>query len=324
KGLLREYWPVWFGEPLPARLSFAQREKVLFAFPEDAQEPSLVIKLARTVQEGARLEREHTLLASLHRSFPQLARAVPSPLLLGSLGRRPFLIETALVGRPWLALFRERHPHREAPLEQVLSWLWELQRATSRRAPLQRQYVAKLLAIAPFLREESPHLVLAIERLWQSFTEREGSCPMVWSHGDLQVTNIFLLPQGSIGIIDWEEGSFERFPHFDFFYLLWSVYSLYLGLSPADAWWDLFIEKVPWGRVRISRWIDHLGLLSGYIPFFSILFLLEWIAMEVQFQQRLFPWKRGKVIETGSVEAWRKLAEHVSSFQDLCQLLGGW
>lgn len=327
--LFQTHWEAWFGEPPPAGFSLAQREKLLFVFPQGEAHPRLFVKIARDEWGGAKLQRAWRTLSALHSQFPHIARSVPRPLLLTQWGARPALVATALDGIPWLSLFLHRDPRRAEPLSSALAWLRDFQVATCHREIPDPHYLEQMTQQWRHLplKTDAQRLIAIIHALWERAAASCETFPCVWYQGDLQVANLFLSTQ--LKVIDWEQSGFHRLPHFDLMYFLTSFHSLDVSCPVHQAWWELFVEKPPWVRRVLTNWALHLEVPTELLPVLLSLFLLEWVDVELDFFQR--DYRRGYLggddtpeQTLGSVQTLQRVAARVNSEGELLQLLGGW
>lgn len=327
--LFEIHWERWFSEPLTDELYLAQREKVLFVFRRGEINPRLIVKVARDEWDRAGLEREWRMLREIHARWPHLAETVPRPLLLTQWGARPALIETAVDGFPWLSRFIHRDSRRAKPLQSALRWLWDFQAATRHQALPDPQYPERIVQRWGHLAvvKESQRLIEAIYGLWDRTASRYNSLPYVWCHGDLQIANLLLGDR--LRVIDWEQSSFHRLPHFDLMYLLLSFHSLNTSQPIYQAWWELFVEKPNWVQHVFAEWMHRLTIHADVLPALLGLFLLEWATVELDFLKR--DYRRGYLGQSdppeealGSIQTIQQMATQVDSEAALLHLLGGW
>lgn len=200
----------------------ASRHVVALLLAGPDREPSLVAKLPRLPEDRQGVEREAALLAALHARRPGGFDSLPRPLGLETHRGWPVLIETALVGAPWdPPAVRGAH---EAACRAVSDWICELQQSAppARRdgawfarvldEPAQR--VSRVLALD---REEARGLAASRAALGALAELRLGAA---LEHGDLSHPNLLRLPDGRLGVLDWETAELDGLPSADLFFFL--------------------------------------------------------------------------------------------------------
>jgi hypothetical protein len=208
------------------------RHVVALVFAAGDPAPRVVAKLPRVPGDNDGVERE---AAALRRLTDLVGGPVPGvPAVLGTLrlDRRTLLVETVVAGAE-LTPARVQADRDAAvaagrafvdalpvvrPAGQNVGWY-----DAAVTAPL-----ARLAERVP-LDGELPRLVerthAVLDRL------RSAALPAVFEHADLSHPNLFLVPDGGLGVIDWERATADGVPGHDLVFFL-----QYLAESQRSAW----------------------------------------------------------------------------------------
>ena len=96
---------------------------------------------------------------------------------------------------------------------------------------------------------------------------RGAALPAVFEHADLSHPNLFLLPAGGLGVIDWERATTEGVPGHDLVFFL-----QYVAESSRSAWTrpaqaaaldDAFAGEGAWAMTLLRDHLRHRGVEPG-------------------------------------------------------------
>jgi len=155
-----------------------------------------------------RLEQERRVLEGLP------SGAGPELLKFGPFGDGEALLTTALVGK--------RVPPTVDLGEDLGDFLASL--VVSPPVPLEAHPWVGLVRAQPGL-DLDPWFEVLGSKSW----------PIVVQHGDFAPWNMLRRPDGTLGVIDWEYGALESFPHLDLAYCLLQVLALIQRQAPEKA-----------------------------------------------------------------------------------------
>lgn len=175
--------------------------------------------LAKVPLNSAGDERVLREAAAMQLHAPAARRAgarVAAPALAARAA--PLLLQSAVAGTPASAALAAAPRRLPAVLDRLAGWLEGYARQTRVErvvdaAWLQRELLAPLEAVAPHL---PAAYVARIAGLGRSFVG--GAAPLCAAHGDLTMWNVLLGPDGSLGVIDWEDARAATFPLGDLLY----------------------------------------------------------------------------------------------------------
>jgi hypothetical protein len=145
---------------------------------------------------------------------------LPRPLLVQALDGRTLVLETVVAGRSAAAVLGES-PRRLLDVQaRIARWIEAWNGATAALDPLTSERLEEdLLAPARLL---APQLDRGAEYASWLTTLAAGvantTVPLVATHNDLTMSNIFVTETGGLGIVDWEAGRDRGLPLTDFFY----------------------------------------------------------------------------------------------------------
>jgi aminoglycoside phosphotransferase len=180
-----------------------------------------VVKVARLADDST-LAHEAAVLGALG---PTLGASGHCPLLIDAPGlpteiggvRWPVLVETGIDGAP-LDGAAVRRDRGEA-VRGVAAFLGALpvRRATDRATPIATRLSEALAQIRTIERVEGGEdlSVLAQRASPVLATLADAPLPRVFEHGDPAHPNLLILPDGSVGAVDWERGESDGLPLHD-------------------------------------------------------------------------------------------------------------
>jgi aminoglycoside phosphotransferase len=237
------------------------RHVITLVFGERGSRPVLVAKTPRLPQDADRLAHEAAMLEAADRATAGSAAAT-APVLLafdGSL-RWPLLLETALPGRPISPAAVRRDPG--GTIGRVADALATLAEATARMAPpgwydsLIEEPLSALAARGTAATAELVETTLAVlEPL------RGARLPLVLEHGDVSHPNLLLLPDGRIGLLDWERARDGGLPVGDLLCFLG-----YAARAQRQEREEAFSGARGWATDRLVEYADRLGLRRDQLP----------------------------------------------------------
>jgi aminoglycoside phosphotransferase len=221
--------------------------------------PALVIKAARLAAGRATLAQE---VAALRDLGPTLGASGQAPRLVAAdvEGSPPWLIETALQGRPLdpATVRRDRAGATDAVTAFVRA-LPARREAAGAPGRLALDALARLGAarVAPDLLERTRSLVPGLAE----------SIPAVFEHGDLAHPNLLLRADGSVAAVDWERAEPTGWPLHDLTVALGYIAAAAAGAtSPSDqaaAVRRALIGDDAWATPHVEAELDRLAIDRG-------------------------------------------------------------
>lgn len=259
----------------------ASSHVVFLVLADGRPDPVLVAKLPRLTDANASLEREVANLRLIQAARPGGFDSIPRVMAFEEFGRRPILIETALVGRPM-----DRGVVRRdlaGCCEAVTRWLTDI-RPLNQNGYLAGQSWFERLVEQPF-----NHFVYAfpllgeetwlLNRTWDLLTPlRDSDLPQVFEHGDVCHPNLLLLTRGQLGVIDWELAEPCGLPTYDLFFFL--TYAAFARRNASknqeyvSAFQAAFFGPSAWARPYVRAYAERLGVPSHAL---TPLFVLCWV-----------------------------------------------
>jgi aminoglycoside phosphotransferase len=238
------------------------RHVVALLIPGGAGEPRFVVKLPRLVGDGEGIAREARVLSALRERSLDAVGSIPEVVAWVD-GDRPLLIETALVGASMTRAVVRANPARY--IDGVVSWLVRLPRDDLDAADSFERLIGKPLALfaesfpkAARERELVARTLEIVEPLHAAAVTR------VFEHGDLSHPNLIWLPEGRVGVVDWELSEEEGFPLHDLsFFLAFATFALRRSRTVEEcvlAFDDAFFTQGGWVRARAIAYADGLEL----------------------------------------------------------------
>jgi aminoglycoside phosphotransferase len=236
------------------------RHVITLVFGERGHEPMLVAKTPRLAHDVDRLAHEAAMLEAADRTTAQSATAAPGLLAFDSSLRWPLLLETALPGRPISPAAVRRDPR--GTVGRVAGALGALAEATARMAPpgwygsLIEQPLSALAAGGTAATAALVETTLGVlEPL------RGARLPLVLEHGDVSHPNLLLLPDGRIGLLDWERARDGGLPVSDLLFFL--SYAARARRQERD---EAFSGARGWATDHLVEYADRLGLRRDQLP----------------------------------------------------------
>jgi aminoglycoside phosphotransferase len=220
----------------------------------------LVAKTPRVAYDGGRLAHEAAMLEAAERATAQGAAAAPVLLAFDGSSRWPLLLETALPGRPISPAAVRRDPRKT--IGRVADALGTLAETTARLAPpgwydsLIEQPLTALADGGPAAAAELAETTLAaLEPL------RGARLPLVLEHGDVSHPNLLLLPDGRVGLLDWERAREGGLPVGDLLFFL--GYAARARRQERD---EAFRGARGWATDHLVEYADRIGVRRDQLP----------------------------------------------------------
>jgi aminoglycoside phosphotransferase len=236
------------------------RHVITLVFGKRGRRPVLVAKTPRLPHDAARLAYEAAMLHAADRATAQSATAAPVLLAFDGSSRWPLLLETALPGRPISPAAVRRDPG--GTIGRVAGALGSLAEATARMAPpgwydsLIEEPLTALAAGGTAATAELAETTLAVlEPL------RGARLPLVLEHGDVSHPNLLLLPDGRIGLLDWERAREGGLPVGDLLFFLG-----YAARAQRQEREEAFSGTRGWAIDHLVTYADRLGLRRDQLP----------------------------------------------------------
>jgi aminoglycoside phosphotransferase len=240
------------------------RHVITLVFGERGRRPMLVAKTPRLADDADRLAHEAAMLEAADRATAQGAATAPVLLAFDSSPRWPLLLETALPGRPISPAALRRDPL--GTIGRVAGALGALAEATARMAPpgwygsLIEEPLTALAAGGTAATAELVRTTLGVlEPL------RGARLPLVLEHGDVSHPNLLLLPDGRIGLLDWERARDGGLPVSDLMFFL-----AYAARARRQERQDAFSGTRGWAIDHLVEYADRLGLRRDQLPLFML------------------------------------------------------
>lgn len=234
--------------------------------------PRVVVKVPRLPDDASGLQHEREALQALGALATGPTRMTAgTPPLLGH-GMRwgfPWLAEGALEGRSLGR--RDLLADRDGVVESVRRWTAGLP-ARDASADLDRLVFGQLAALEGVIEAGGGHASLArlVATTRAALAPLRAVCvPAVVEHRDLAPPNLLLLPDGTIGVVDWELAEPDGLPLADLaFFLGWAASASGRSSRPesiAAAVEAALIDDAGWARQVLVGEAIRLGLAGDVI-----------------------------------------------------------
>jgi hypothetical protein len=191
---------------------------VAHGFADGAAGPAIVAKVRGPAPPGP--VEEAAIIRRLGRAAVEAGVAIPDPLLVETGEHRALMLETALEGRVAAAILAETPALVPSVTRRVVEWLENWNVDTRSEEPLStnwsKQEIAEpARALAPLLSDGGRY----VEWLESRCRAVAGTAlPLVATHNDLTMVNVFVGRTGSLGVVDWESAREQGLPLVDFYY----------------------------------------------------------------------------------------------------------
>ena len=246
----------------------AHGKSIFIVFYND--DPFLLVKVSRRDSAKRFMRNEADVVKRLISVFPERwAGSIPVVLARGDYGGWLVLVEEFVKGR---LLSRDSSDRR---LAVGLRWLEIFYRTTARRvtvkgAVLERNFLGPLREYERCFGESSA-VDRAVDSLISEFKGRDLS--LTARHGDFWSGNI--INRKPPLVVDWDFGSFDELPFFDYFYYLGHDLWLERGGSFGDAFRVVLDHHADRTASDIKTKFTHLGYLPKDLPLLYTMFALE-------------------------------------------------
>lgn len=250
------------------------RHVVALIFPVGGPEARLVVKVPRQPGDNDSVRHEAAVLRELAAGRAGPAAGVPEVVALNDVGDHTVLVETAVTGAPLdprlvaadlagaVSAGTDFVDGLPCTQEADLNTDWY---ARTIGDPLEA--LAELVSQEPRIRElvELTHQMLEPLRAVQ--------LPAVVEHGDLSHPNLFLKPQGTLQVVDWERARIDGVPGHDLVF-----YLQYLSESSEHAFtrgnqvaaFEKAFGSGGWALAPLARHLDLRGVEAGLVPLLII------------------------------------------------------
>jgi aminoglycoside phosphotransferase len=266
----------------------ASRHVVVLVLGRRSQ-PALVVKIARLAEDTAGVDHEADVLHALQEAGPHRFETIPRVVLREQWRGHPVLVETALVGRPLAPAYVRRHP--EQAVAATLEWLDQLAAVPAAPDDADDRFdrlLARPLSMLGDVLPQGDERDAAARTLAQLEPLRRGRIASVAEHGDLSDPNLLLLPNGRVGVVDWELAELRGFPAHDLFVFLAYVAVARARATSADAqlraFRAAFATPTGWLRPYAVVYADALGIERSQL---RPLFLACWARITTGRLERL-------------------------------------
>jgi len=251
----------------------------------------LVVKVARLKGHRWGIEREAANLRAAEAIGHNGCESIPRIVVCEPYRGHAMLVETALAGRPMDPATVHRRP--ADCCDAVMAWLTNLQRPDGRTVHQGSQSFTRSIE-RPLSRFEetfplSAEEVLLLEHTRDSLAPlRTARIPPVFEHGDLSHPNVIVLPNGKVGVIDWELADPRGLPAQDlFFFLTYVAFARRQsgpGRSYLPAFHAAFFGQTAWASPYVLAYARQLQLPSQML---TPLFVACWARRIARLLQRL-------------------------------------
>jgi hypothetical protein len=191
---------------------------VAHGFADRVAGPAIVAKVRGPRPPGP--VEEAAIIQRLGRAAGDAGVAVPEPLLVETGEYRALMLETALEGRVAAAILAETPALVPSVMRRLVEWLENWNADTRSEEPLstnwsEQEVAEPARALAPLLSDGGRYL----EWLESRCRALAGTAvPLVATHNDLTMVNVFVGHSGSLGVVDWESAREQGLPLVDFYY----------------------------------------------------------------------------------------------------------
>ena len=218
---------------------------VLQVFTASDDTPAFVVKAARDVASARALEREAENLANLGAAASAAGFRVPTVVGQSAGRSHPAIVQSFVAGVPAAVRLRGRPGDVPELLRQLADRLldWHHRSAVVRRIDI--EFLESLIS-KPLQRVAGEMAGLEsysaeLERAARSLQGIEGK--FAAAHHDMTMRNVLVAPDGSLGLVDWEEAAPEALPLGDFFYAAVDAAHSALRVSRLDAVRECFAAE---------------------------------------------------------------------------------
>jgi aminoglycoside phosphotransferase len=236
------------------------RHVITLVFGKRGRHPMLVAKTPRLTHDADRLAHEAAMLEAADRATAQGTTAAPVLLAFDASLRSPLLLETAVRGRPISPDAVRRDPR--GIVSRVADALGAMAEATARMAPpgwYGSLIEEPLTALADGGSGATAELVGTTLAVLEPL--RRVRVPLVLEHGDVSHPNLLLLPDGRIGLLDWERARDGGLPVGDLLsFLSYAARALHQEREEA------FSGARGWAGDHLVTHADRLGLRRDQLP----------------------------------------------------------
>jgi aminoglycoside phosphotransferase len=264
----------------------ASAHVVALVFPDEGSVPAVAVKIAR-LRDSHTLSREAAILqhaGPLHRS----PRSIPEVVAFEHCDGYPLLVQTALVGPPMDPASVRREPRR--CVSAAVDWLCGFRAETSpAREPdwLERLIVRPLRRFGGWFGETSDHHQLAERAIAVVGDLDPGDIPRIVEHGDLSHPNLIWLPNGDLGVVDWELGQSDGVPGHDLFLFLAYVAAARARAGSPDSHAAAYRSAFAadgWALAAARDYARRVGVADDLLP---VLAVLAWSRYVTGWSERL-------------------------------------
>jgi hypothetical protein len=271
---LMRSWPTWGLGPSPERLSMllvtggprSVSKAVLLGFAEPGPVPRIAIKAPRVDAAAAGVRREGAVLASLGERRP--VPGIPRLLFRREVEGVPLVGETALAGRPLEHLLGARS--LRAWSLRVADWLAALAVGEQERSAAHWRDTIVEPALALFTDQFGRVADRGLLRESEGIVRAIGALPAVPEQRDFGPWNLLVMPEGDLGVLDWESADANGLPLLDLLYFLayasFNVDRAHHRDARVSSYRRSLDASTPTGVVRrecVARYADALGLERG-------------------------------------------------------------
>lgn len=261
---------------------FRTSRHVVFLFLTRSNHPKVVLvaKLPRLKSLQADTEREAANLNAVQAAHSGNLDTAPRVLAAEAHRGQYLLLETAIDGQPLSPIMLRRDV--DSSCGSVIDWLVQMQQPTRTLSTdhadwfdhLVEQPLTYFTRVFPLTRAEGRLLEKAYKLVTPLHLE---SFPLFFEHGDLSHPNLVIMPDGRIGVLDWELAEPKGMPAHDLFFFL--TYAAVAQINDrhreaiTTAFHQAFFRKSSWTAPYIKRYVQQTALSPQLL---KPLFVLCW------------------------------------------------
>ena len=193
---------------------------VVLPFSEGADRPLGAAKIGAATPTPK--TREDDVIRRLGANARRAGAEVPEPIAAGRIADRDLIVQTAVPGRSAASVLGDSPATLSALGDTLLAWIEAWNLATMRTKPLTASRLESDLTgparrLAPLIANGDRYVAWLETRCAASVGR---PLPLVASHNDLTMVNVFVDASGRLGVVDWEAADDDCLPLVDFYYAI--------------------------------------------------------------------------------------------------------
>lgn len=250
------------------------RHVVALIFPVGERKASLVVKVPRQPGDNDSVRHEASVLRELAAGSAGPAAGVPEIVTLKDVGAHAVLVETAVTGDPLDPRRVASDPTRAVSAGTDFVDGMPCTRAAALNLDWYERTISGPLEALTRLVSQAPQTRALVELTHRKLEPLRGvQLPAVVEHGDLSHPNLFLKPQGSLQVVDWERARTDGVPGHDLVF-----YFQYLSESREHAFsrenqvaaFEKAFGPGGWANAPLACHLESRGVEAGLLPLLVI------------------------------------------------------